>query len=482
MKRLLGAMVMGALVLLTGCGGNRAKMLQQLETLEEQNHSGEPMLNDSLAESLVEYFDDCGDANERMRSRYILGRTYYCLGELPRALETYNEAINCADTTSADCDFAKLSRVYAQKADIFYKQVQPRSQLDNLHLAEYCALKGKDMLMAVECHSLQVDAYNYLHIIDSVISITDESICLFKAINKYDRAAQMAVAEITSLLKKNNIARARQCMEEYEMSSGFFDDKGDILKGREVYYYIKGEYYLAIHLLDSAEYMFRKELRDGKDLNNQIAGCKGLQKVFEIHRISDSIAKYATLSYNLNDSAYSLSEMKNIQTLQASYNYNHIKFLAEKKQLEAKVAWLIIALISFLVLVLGVFFGRRYRLFRNVALDYRLRNAEITRHLKELANSNPPQYPTFEDWAKFRSMVERAIPSFRKTLKVESLTEFEYDLCLMIRAQLLPMEMSKLKKCSPSHISTTRKRLLLQIFGKQGGSEDFDDEIGKIVN
>ena len=135
MKRLLGAMVMGALVLLTGCGGNRAQMLQQLEALEEQNHSGEPMLNDSLAESLVEYFDDCGDANERMRSRYILGRTYYCLGELPRALETYNEAINCADTTSADCDFAKLSRVYAQKADIFYKQVQPRSQLDNLHLA-----------------------------------------------------------------------------------------------------------------------------------------------------------------------------------------------------------------------------------------------------------------------------------------------------------------------------------------------------------
>lgn len=43
---------------------------------------------------------------------YILGRTYYCLGELPRALETYYEAADCADTTAADCDFAKLSRVY----------------------------------------------------------------------------------------------------------------------------------------------------------------------------------------------------------------------------------------------------------------------------------------------------------------------------------------------------------------------------------
>ena len=42
---------------------------------------------------------------------YILGRTFYCLGELPRALETYYEAADCADTTASDCDFEKLSRI-----------------------------------------------------------------------------------------------------------------------------------------------------------------------------------------------------------------------------------------------------------------------------------------------------------------------------------------------------------------------------------
>lgn len=100
---------MGAMMLLAGCSGDKAQRLQQLEQLEQQNRSGEPMLNDSLAEELVNYFDHYGDANERMRSSYILGRTYYCLEELPRALETYMEAADCADTTSADCDFAKLS-------------------------------------------------------------------------------------------------------------------------------------------------------------------------------------------------------------------------------------------------------------------------------------------------------------------------------------------------------------------------------------
>ena len=76
-KKLIGIIILGAILFLqTGCGGNKAQRLQQLEQLEQQNRSGQPMLNDSLAEDLVSYFDHHGDANERMRSRYILGRTY----------------------------------------------------------------------------------------------------------------------------------------------------------------------------------------------------------------------------------------------------------------------------------------------------------------------------------------------------------------------------------------------------------------------
>ena len=110
---------------------------------------------------------------------------------------------------------------------------------------------------------------------------------------------------------------------------------------------------MAVNHLDSAEYVFRKELRDGKDLNNQIAGCKGLQKVYELKGFSDSIAKYADLCYTLNDSAYSLSEMANIQKFRASYNYNHQKVLAEQNELRAEKSrmWLIFITVLFVVLV-----------------------------------------------------------------------------------------------------------------------------------
>ena len=470
--------------LLAGCTGDKAQMLHQLEALEQKNHCGEQMLNDSLAELLVIYFDRYGNANERMRSRYILGRTYYCLGEIPRALETYTEAIDCADTTSADCDYKVLSRIHAQSAVIYDSQLLPLNRLKESRLAEFYAWKGKDTLQAIECYAQQADAYELLNKPDSLILIREKASDMYSEISRTDRSALVLISTIPPLLKKNEVEKARKYLFLYEANSHVFDENGNIEHGREVFYYIKGEYYLAVNSLDSAEYMFRKELQTGKDMNNQIAGCKGLQKVFEKRRLSDSIAKYATLSYELNDSAYSLAEMQNMQKFQASYNYNHLKYQAEKKKLEAKVAWLVVILIIILVFILGVHFGLRYRKFKKVDLDYRLRSANITRHLKNCANSNPPRYPTLDDWDKFRSFMEREVPSIRKVLKVEelSITESDYDVCLMIRAQLLPIEISKLKQCSPSHISNIRKRLLLRIFGKEGGSEDFDDEIVKIVN
>ena len=156
--------IVAAVCLMMSCTGNKAQMLQQLEELEATNRAGKELLNDSLAEDLVDYFDRHGSSNERMRSRYMLGRTYYFMGELPRALEIYNEAADCADTTSADCDYKVLSRVHAQSAVIFNMQVQPRSQLKELRLAERYAWKGKDTLVALICYERQSVAYDELGI------------------------------------------------------------------------------------------------------------------------------------------------------------------------------------------------------------------------------------------------------------------------------------------------------------------------------
>ena len=544
-KRLIGIIVVGAVVLLAGCSGDKAKMLQQLEQLEQQNRSGEAMLNDSLAESLVNYFDRHGDANERMRSRYILGRTYYCLEELPRALEMYNEAADCADTTSADCDFAKLSRVYAQKADIYHKQVQPRSQLDNLRRAEYYGWKGKDTLMAVECYSLQIESYKYLQLLDSFIWVSENAAEKFKLIGRNDRASQIRVGEVTTLVKTHEFNKARKYIDDYESKSGLFKQNGCIIEGHEIYYFVKGEYYLAINQLDSAEYLFRKELRNGKDLNNKIAGCRGLQKVFNIRKKPDSIAKYATLAYEFNDSAYSLSEMQNIQKFQASYNYNHQKQLAEEKANDARNAYIAIGIIMVLFLFIAVIawlWFRHHRMEQQLKetqyqqtqnlleqaqsdlmelqeknenasdlisrksreiselqsqiaqyqhrqsvkdhanLEDLLDNAPITRDLAELLKANPVQSATQGQLRELRKLINELIPNFYEALNhPQALRPVEYEVCLLTRCHFKPAAIGKLLDRDDAYISNLRKGILLKVYGIKGSPKELDEQIMQIV-
>ena len=533
------------LLLMMGCTGDGVQMRQQLEELEQQNRAGEQLLNDSLAEDLVEYFDRHGDANERMRAKYMLGRTYYHLGELPRALETYLEAASCADTTSNDCNYHVLCRIHSQSAEVFHKQIQPRSELKELRLAEYYAWKAKDTLTAINCYALQSGAYYFLHMPDSVIIIEEQASNLYEKIGRADKSAQKLINTITSLVGKGKLNKARRYLDLYETKTGFFDENGNICKGFEIFYYIKGKYYLAIHKLDSAEYLFRKELRKGKDLNNQIAGCKGLQELYEQRRIPDSIAKYANLGYLLNDSAYSLSEMQNIQKLQASYNYNHQQFLAEKnaRKAERTVAWLVVVSALLVVLLLAIYLlyqkykadkdraQAEYRLnqsrleeaqsellelrernqdadalinkrseeikalqkrmdeyqsrqdsYDSATLEDRIDNSGIVKELNALLELNPVQSATQSQIRELKKFVNEQIPCFYESLNEPLLLRpIEYEVCVLTRCHFKPASICKLLNRSDGYIANLRKGILLKVYGIKGSPKDLDERIMKIV-
>lgn len=527
-----------------GCADGQ-QCRRQLEELEQRNRAGEQLLNDSLAEALVDYFDRHGDANERMRAKYMLGRTYYHLGELPRALETYLEAADCADTTSADCDYKVLSRIHAQSAVIYNLQVQPRSQLKELRLAENYAWKAEDTLQAIECFAAQTGAYTYVKKSDSVIYICEYSSLLFDNIGKKDRSSQMKGRAILPLTQMNEIEKSKLYIEEYESNSGLYFRNDSISKGHEIYYYIKGKYYLATNQLDSAEYMFRKELRDGKDLNNQIAGCKGLQELYEKKKISDSIAKYANWGYILNDSAYSLSEMQNIQKLQASYNYNHQQFLAEKnaRKAELTVAWLIVVSVLLVVLLLAIYlFYQKYKAdkeraqaeyrlnqskleeaqsellelrernqdadalinkraeeikalqkrideyqsrqdsYDSATLEDRIDNSEIVKELNALLELNPVQSATQSQMRELKKFVNEQIPYFYDSLnEPQLLRPIEYEVCVLTRCHFKPASICKLLNRSDGYIANLRKGILLKVYSIKGSPKDLDERIMKMV-
>ena len=518
-----------SVAMLIGCSGEKVQMLQQLEQLEAINRSGEPMLNDTLAESLVDYFDRHGDSNELMRAKYMLGRTYFCIGELPRALETYIEATECADTTSDDCNYRVLSRIHAQSAVIYDTQILPHNQLRELRLAEYYARRAKDTLQAIECFSQQAGAYSLLHKPDSLILIREKASAMYSEVGRKDRSAIVLIPTLLPLLSRGDVDKARRYIQIYEANSGVFDENGKIEAGREVFYYLKGEYYLSTNQLDSAELLFRKELRDGKDLNNQIAGCKGLQKVYANRQIPDSIAKYATLGYELNDSAYSLSEMQNMQILLASYNYKHQKELAEAKGRDARNAYIAIVLIACFIVMVGIIVflllseskkrrellykrnlqlqdslekaqtellelretninteyligkkSREVEYLQNLLTELRKKdaskqranledfidNSDIVKNLKLLLSASPVQSASIEQMRELKKLINEQIPTFYDRLNSSvPLRPIEYEVCLLVRCHFKPAEISKLLGRNDGYIANIRKGILLKIFG-----------------
>ena len=128
MKRL--AYIVLSLLVLVSCTSRQeyAAMRQGLDSINELNRNDEPFTVSDV-QPYVEYFNHHGEPNDRMLSHYLLGRAYHEQGEAPMALDYYQKAIECADTTSNNCDFKQLSRVHSQMGSIFYSQLLYREHL-----------------------------------------------------------------------------------------------------------------------------------------------------------------------------------------------------------------------------------------------------------------------------------------------------------------------------------------------------------------
>ena len=321
-----------------GCtgGGQYNEMLQRLDALNKLNQADSVLTvtERDEAQTLTDYFDSHGTPNDQLLAYYLLGRCYADMHEAPMALHCYQEAISRADTTAKDCDFVHLSRVYGQSATIFYRQGLYQNMLDYEDLSMEYGWRSGDTLTALRSYAMKALAYDQLQVKDSAIHVYTDAIKQMKAYNN-KVAAGFSMAAARLLTEKGYYDRAADYFNEYEHHSGYFDSNGDIVAGREIYYYYKGIYYLKTQLLDSAEYYFRKELCTGRDFNNQNAGAFGLAQLFKQKHLADSSAKYFEYSYAMNDSAFAHKTTHEIEQAKALYDYTRQQELAKLKEIEA---------------------------------------------------------------------------------------------------------------------------------------------------
>ena len=396
--RQLAAFLLFLLLLLSCTDGER--MRQRLNDLQAANQADSLLTDDSLALALTDYFDRHGTANEQMLAHYLLGRTYADMGEAPAALDAFHQAADCADTTAVDCDYYILSRVYAQMSSVFYHQNLMSDYMEYLNYSITAAERANDTIMALNEFAHKMEYYDRTNHPDSVIRIGEMVYQKFNLWGYKQMAAKYLGYTIISCLKEGEYNKARRYMDVFESQSDLFDSCHQIAKGREIYYYSKGLYYLYTQQYDSAECFFRKELQEGKDFNNQNAASHGLALLFKKTHQSDSAMKYALYSYDMNDSITMHFESDAILQAHALYNYERSQHIANQKSKEAaeskSIIWMCLVIIFVLVFTLYLYVKHIRKRREKEYLQYR-HNLELLDQYKTDVENLEAEKNTFSD-------------------------------------------------------------------------------------
>ena len=500
-----------------------------------RNKLAMPMSTDSLKD-IADYFDKHGDSNERMLAYYIIGCVYQRSKDAPMALQYFHEAAAKADTTDSSCDFLTLHRIHVWSAEILKNQRAISDAFHENSLAFKYAMKAKDTLNAIITYEQKANIYSKQYLIDSVISIREKLYGLYSKYG-YKREAAYSLGPLIDIYAKNgNISKAKHALDVYEKMSGRFDKYGNIKKGLEVHYAIKGYYYLSINDYDSARLCFDKCLKTTSNYPNDFGySYEGLTELYKkLHR-PDSVAKYSELTRQMSDTFYARMSTEHLQQMQAMYNYNRYRQTAEEAEKDAlRTKYISIIIIMAIMaaaiggaLAVRTYIIRKRRARVNEIKEYKRKinelemsktelesinsglHAEVNRMIEEKTKEIEVLRAEYED--KFKDIKDKMIFEDKPVIKrikqharkthsrigkedsgllkemfrdykplskwENTLNDNEYLICLLIRLNFVPAEICILTDSSSSNISNIRKRLLVKMTGHEGSPKDFDKYI-----
>ena len=508
---------------------DRNRMRAGLDSINQRNRNDQPFTVADV-EPYVRFFDDHGTPNDRLLAHYLLGRAYHDHGEAPMALECYQKAAECADTLSADCDYRQLCRVYAQMAQIFYEQGLYREQLEFSRYSVQYAWKGKDTLAALMSYEQESQAYRNLNMPDSLLYICEHVSRLYRKYGYDHYAARSLFYTFSTLISRKEFDKVRTYMQIYESESELFDSLGNIQKGREIYYKIKGLYYLHTNVLDSAEYYFRKELRDGKDFNNQNSAANGLALLYNKTYHKDSAAKYALYASIMQDSFYAQRTTKEVERIQALYDYTRHQEIAHQERKKANqrivIIWIcvgmiiVICLLTFIIIreltrrrkaaeqkylqsldmleqtqseILQLrahadeyeeMLAMKERLLEKQSIMFQEQRSKLQQDHSEideklhksaicqklLANQHI-QKLTIHELRDCRRLVLENLPTFNNLLmsKQYAINEKDFNVCMLFRLGFKSKEVSNMLDISPGRVSQICTKVLRAVFQKDEG-------------
>lgn len=352
--------------------GKSTQMRYQLVYAKGMNKGYVDFTTDSLMKEIVDYYDNHGTCQQQMLAHYLLGCVYRDLGDSPASLSCYNDAVEKVDTTSSDCDYKLLTRVYEQQGALFLSQSMPQNALSAYQKAEKYAWIAKDTLSAVLSYEHLGNIYEYMDNMNKVIEVYENASRRYRQYGYPVQAARALGGAIQALILTKQYAKAKKYMDVFEAESGYFQkDSCYSYINYSHYYYLKGLYCLESHS-DSAKYWFTKCQEFAKTNNSKSFSAYAWYLYYIKHKQMDSVAKYSEQAFAYNDSANLDMERDLMQKMQAIYDYDRWKNVAHNEEIKAtraNLTLLVSILVSVSVIIIGILTFLVYRKKRKLELQ-----------------------------------------------------------------------------------------------------------------
>lgn len=401
--------------------GKSTQMRYQLVYAKGMNKGYVDFTTDSLMKEIVDYYDNHGTCQQQMLAHYLLGCVYRDLGDSPASLSCYNDAVEKVDTTSSDCDYKLLTRVYEQQGALFLSQSMPQNALSAYQKAEKYAWIAKDTLSAVLSYEHLGNIYEYMDNINKVIEVYENASRRYRQYGYPVQAARALGGAIQALILTKQYAKAKKYMDIFEAESGYFQkDSCYSYINYSHYYYLKGLYCLESHS-DSAKYWFTKCQEFAKTNNNKSFSAYAWYLYYIKHQQMDSVAKYSEQAFAYNDSANLDMERDLMQKMQAIYDYDRWKNVAHNEEIKAtraNLTLLVSILVSVSVIIIGIL----------TFLVYRKKRKQELQEKEEQENQIRQQiYYTKQELELLRTVNDRKIADVIKE-KEQTINKLKEDL------------------------------------------------------
>lgn len=275
-------------------------------------------------DEVVCYYERHGTNADRVQAYYMQGSVCRDKHDGPRALEYFQKALSCIDTTDVSCDFLQASYICQQMAALYSRERNFTEEIEIRRLALNYARKAKNLYEELCCQDFLICSMYLAGKKDSAIMENRKLYERNMQLGRRQHAAQTLLKSIDYHLKRKEAVVAKQMLEEIRRYSGLFDKEGNALPGNENYYYFAGDCHFQLSNIDSAVYYFRKITNYPKNIENLESGYLGLMECFLKLGQMDSVAKYAKLYTSANDTGVSRNIAEAIIQTRSLLDYNNL--------------------------------------------------------------------------------------------------------------------------------------------------------------